>query len=318
MYEYKGYKPHPNGWAVSLEKMEQMDADGLLEFPKKKEGRIQVRRYLDERLGMPVHNVWDDIPPINSMARERLGYPTQKPEALLERIIKSSTVEGDTVLDPFCGCGTAVAAAQRLNRRWIGIDVTHLAVTLIKHRLANAFAESAKFTVIGEPTDTEGATALAASDPYQFQWWALGLVGARPTEQKKGADKGIDGRLFFHDEQESGATKQIIFSVKAGHVTVNQLRDLRGVIDREKAAIGVLLSLEPPTKPMRTEAASAGFYRSPWTGKDYPKLQLLTVGELLEGKQVDMPAVRQTSQTFKKAPKAKAEKTHRQKMIGDE
>jgi len=209
------------------------------------------------------------------------------------------------VLDPFCGCGTAVAVAQRLNRSWIGIDITHLAITLIRHRLRDAFGESAVYEVVGEPTSVPDAEMLAAEDPYQFQWWALGLVGARPVEQKKGSDKGIDGRLYFHDEGESGKTKQVILSVKAGHTTVTHVRDLRGVLDREKAEIGVLITMEEPTRPMRTEAASGGFYTSPGWGRDYPKLQILTVGELLAGKGVAMPPVRHVSKTFKKAPRAK-------------
>jgi hypothetical protein len=205
----------------------------------------------------------------------------------LERIILSSTNEGDVVLDPFCGCGTAVDSAQRLGRNWIGIDITHLAVNLIRNRLQNAYGENFKFEVIGEPTDIEGAKDLAASDPYQFQWWALGLVGARPVDQKKGADHGIDGRLLFHDEA-GGQTKQVIFSVKAGQITVSQLRDLRGVVERESAAIGVLISMESPTRPMRAEAADAGSYAGAWD-KKYPRLQLLTVEELLDGRTVDMP-----------------------------
>lgn len=309
-YDYKGYKPHPNGWAVSQEKMRQLDEQGLLEFPKKPEGRIQMRRYLDERSGMPIHNVWDDIPPINAMARERLGYPTQKPEPLLERIIQASSKEGDTVLDPFCGCGTAIAAAQRLGRRWIGIDITHLAITLIKHRLRDSLGQEIEksYKVVGEPVSLPDAQELATQDRYQFQWWALGLVGARPVaqDQKKGADKGIDGRLYFHDEAKAGNTKQVILSVKSGHSNVAHVRDLRGVIDREKAAIGVLIALEEATQPMRKEAASAGFYKSPWGGKQHPRLQIVTIRELLDGKQIDMPPLRQTSTTFKKAPRAKA------------
>ena len=182
--------------------------------------------------------------PINSQAQERLGYPTQKPELLLDRIIKASTDEGDTVLDPFCGCGTAIASAQRLKRNWIGIDITHLAITLIKHRLLSAFGNAAKFKVIGEPVSLPDAEALAKQDAYQFQWWALGLVGARPVEQKKGGDKGIDGRIYFHDEKVGGKTKQIIISVKSGHTGPDHLRDLRGVLDREKAEIGGLITLE--------------------------------------------------------------------------
>lgn len=208
------------------------------------------------------------------------------------------------MLDPFCGCGTAVDAAQRLGRQWIGIDITHLAINLIKHRLADTYEGGANFTVVGEPTDMAGAQQLAEEDPYQFQWWALGLVGARPVEQKKGADRGIDGRLLFHDEQ-GGKTKQVIFSVKAGHVSVNHVRDLRGVLDREQAAIGVLISMEPPTQPMRSEAASTGFYDGPWAQK-YPKMQLLTIADLLGGHKIDMPQLGSmaTSVTHKRAPRA--------------
>jgi hypothetical protein len=254
--------------------------------------------------GTPVGNLWEDIPPINSQAQERLGYPTQKPEALLERIIKASSNEGDLVLDHFCGCGTTVQVAQRLNRRWIGIDITHLAIGLIKKRLSDAFGPEIKSTyeVVGEPTDLAGAGQLAAEDKYQFQWWALGQVGARPAEQKKGADRGIDGRLYFHDD-ESGHSKQIIFSVKAGGVSVPQVRDLVGVLTREKAEIGVFLSFEEPTKPMLREAAEAGLYKST-DGTTYPRLQILTIQQILEGKQPDYPLHRRDA-TFKKAPRSR-------------
>lgn len=298
-YDYKGYKPHANGWSVSLEKMKELDAAGLLYFPESKAGRIRVKRFLDEMPGMSVGSVWDDISPINSQAQERLGYPTQKPEALLERIIAASCNEGDTVLDPFCGCGTTIAAAQKMQRRWIGIDITHLAISLIKVRLRDAFGDMARYQVIGEPTTAEDAAALAGSDKYQFQWWALGLVGARPTDQKKGADKGIDGRLYFHDGENA---RQIIFSVKGGKLKATDVRDLRGVLDREKAEIGVLLSFEPPTKQMRTEAASAGFYKSRWG--NHPRLQLLTVAELLDGKGIDRPPVTGSNVTYKQAPRS--------------
>jgi site-specific DNA-methyltransferase (adenine-specific) len=303
IYEYKGYQPPPNGWMISREKMEQWDKDGKLYFPKNKDGRIRRKSYADELKGMPIQNLWSDIAELNSQAQERLGYPTQKPEALLERIVKASSAEGELVLDPFCGCGTAIAVAERLKRRWIGIDITHLAIGLIKSRLRDAFGvEVAKsYEVIGEPTSLPDAAELAKEDPYQFQWWSLGLVGARRAEQKKGADHGIDGRLFFHDEGGTGKTKQILLSVKAGHVNVSQLRDLRGVIDREKAEIGVLLCLEDVTKPMRTEAASAGFYKSPWG--NHPRLQILTIAELLEGKGIDYPHPA-GNLTFKRAPKA--------------
>ncbi|MCD6365109.1 MAG: restriction endonuclease [Planctomycetes bacterium] len=259
-------------------------------------------------------DVWK-IPAINAMAKERLGYPTQKPEALLERIIKASSNEGDIVLDPFCGCGTAVAVAQKLNRRWMGIDITHLAINLIKVRLRDAFGDGVTqtYSTIGEPTSLPDAETLAAQDPYQLQWWALGLVGARPAEGKKGPDKGIDGRLYFHDEGPNGKTKQVIFSVKAGKLSVPHVRDLRGVLDREQAAIGVLISMQEPTKPMKTEAAGAGFYDSPWSTR-HPRMQLLTIGELLAGKGVDMPLTRDL-RTFKKAPKAKRKTTKEEKLF---
>jgi hypothetical protein len=211
------------------------------------------------------------------------------------------------ILDPFCGCGTAIAAAEKLRRQWVGIDITHLAIALIKHRLRDTFGDEIAdtYSVIGEPVSLPDAQQLAADDPYQFQWWALGLVGARPVEQKKGADKGIDGRLYFHDEP-GGKTKQIILSVKAGHVTVSYLRDLRGVLERENAEIGVLLCLEEPTKPMRAEAVGAGFYKTPYG--NHPKLQILTVGQLLEGARIDYPPqYAREDKTFKKAPKAKRE-----------
>jgi DNA modification methylase len=304
IYDYKGWKPHPNGWAVSKEVMERLDREGRLHFPKKATGRIQLKRYLDEMPGQPCTNSWEDIPPIHALTAERLGYPTQKPEALLERIVKASSNEGDTVLDPFCGCGTAIAVAQRLNRLWIGIDITHLAINLIKQRLRDSFGPGVDKTyeVIGEPTSLTGAAQLAAEDPYQFQWWALSLVGARPFEQKKGSDRGIDGRLYFHDDR-SGKSKQVIISVKAGHVDVSHVRDLRGVIEREKAEIGVLICLEKPTKPMLKEAAEAAFYKTKEWG-DFPRLQILTIENLLAGRTIQKPSGAGEA-TFKKAPKAK-------------
>jgi site-specific DNA-methyltransferase (adenine-specific) len=179
-YDYMGYKPHPNGWAVSREKMEQLDAAGRLHFPKSSEGRIQYKRYLDEMPGSIIGSIWSDIKPVQAQAAERLGYPTQKPLALLERIIQASSNPGDLVLDPFAGCGTTVAAAQKLGRRWIGIDITHLSISLLKYRLKDMFGEEARFRVVGEPEDLGAARQLASEDRYQFQWWALSLVQAKP------------------------------------------------------------------------------------------------------------------------------------------
>jgi DNA modification methylase len=301
-----------NTWTVQ-QKLDALDQSGLIHWPTK--GQVPgFKRYYNPSAGVSIADVITDINPLSAQSAERLGYPTQKPEALLERIIQASSNEGDVVLDPFCGCGTAIAVSQRLNRQWIGIDVTHLAITLIKHRLQDSFGAAAQYKVIGEPVSLPDAETLAKEDPYGFQWWALGLVGARPVEQKKGTDKGVDGRLYFHDEAEGAKTKQIIFSVKAGHTSVPHVRDLRGVLDREKAEIGVLITMQEPTQPMRTEAASAGFYHSPWWNQDYPRLQILTVGQLLLGKKIDMPQIKQVGVTFKKAPKAKDERAENLEM----
>ena len=305
-YEWKGVRPYKGRfWAYSRAKMEEFEAQGRLVYTRT--GMPEYKRYLDEMPGKPIQSVWDDIPPINSQAAERLGYPTQKPVALLERIIQASSNPGDTVLDPFCGCGTTIAAAQKLGRRWIGIDVTHLAITLIKSRLRDehGLAIEKAYEVHGEPKTLPDALRLAQDDKHKFEWWALGLVGARPVEQKKGADRGIDGRLYFHDDAEGTRPKQAIFSVKAGqNLSVAMVRDLGHVVEREKAAIGVLIAMHEPTGPMRQEAAGAGFYASPW-GTKHPRLQVVTVAELLAGKSIDLPPSRDL-RTFKKAPKAKS------------
>ena len=258
-------------WRWEPVRMQRAHDEGLV-IQTKPGSAPRYKRYLDKQRGKPCGDVWTDIPPVNSQAAERLGYPTQKPVALLERIIRQATREGDVVLDPFCGCGTAVHAAEKLKRQWIGIDITCLATNLIKHRLADAFAGKAEFEVNGEPTTLAEAEQLATEDRFQFQCWALGFVSARATEQKRGADKGIDGRLYFHEGQRGEGTKQIIFSVKSGHVQVKDVRELQQVVAREKAQLGALLTLEPPTGPMKTEAAAAGFYDSPW-GR-HPKTQI--------------------------------------------
>ncbi|MBI1825413.1 MAG: restriction endonuclease [Planctomycetes bacterium] len=293
-------------WRWTKDRMQKAYDEGLI--VQTRPGRVpQLKRYLDEQRGVPFGDVWTDIPPINSQARERLGYPTQKPEALLERIIRSASNERDVVLDPFCGCGTAVAVAQRLKRRWIGIDITHLVINLVKTRIRDAFGPRLKYRVVGEPVSLPDARDLARNDAYQFQWWALGLVGARPVEQQKGADKGIDGRLYFHDSADASEIKQIVVSVKAGqNIGVSMVRDLVGVVQRERAAMAVLITMEEPTKPMRTEAASAGFYESPSLKKTrHPRVQIFTIEELLAGKKIDMPGWHEPL-TFKKAPRAKS------------
>jgi site-specific DNA-methyltransferase (adenine-specific) len=316
VYDYKGYQPPKNGWAVSRERMQEMDAQGRLAFPREKTMRIQRKRYLDELEGETVDTLWDDIAPINSQAKERLGYPTQKPVALLERIIKASSNPGDLVLDPFCGCGTTIDAAEKLGRKWIGIDITQLATSLIKNRLRDTYGEKIEIITVGEPTTPNEAFVLAEQDKFQFQWWALGLVGARPVEQKKGADHGIDGKVLFRDHPQATKPEQIIIQVKGGKTGVKDVRDLRGVLDRERAAMGVLISLQPPTGPMEAEAASAGFYTHKMNEQQYPRLQLRTVKELMEGKGIERPSnVAAVDETFKKAPKAK-DKGHHQTGLG--
>lgn len=296
-YEWKGVTRY---WRYSKERMAQLDREGRLVYSRS--GMPYQKRYLDESKGVAVQDRWDDIAMLRGISQsgERLGYPTQKPLALLERIILPSCPEGGLVLDPFCGCGTTIVAAQKLGRPWIGIDITHLAITLMKERLKDSFGADAAFEVVGEPVSLPDAEKLAASDPYQFQWWALGLVGARPVEQKKGADKGIDGRIIFQGEN-TGMFESVILSVKAGKTGPSHVRDLKGVLDREKAPIGVLITIQEPTAEMRLEATTAGFYESETWGKKYPKIQLLTVAELLAGKTVDMPPIKQVGATYKKA-----------------
>lgn len=304
-WEYTGVHPYSGRyWAYSKENMRQFATEGRLRHTF--DGMPEYKRFLDEMPGVPLQDIWTDVTPIVAGTAERLGYPTQKPEALLERIICSSSKEGDTILDPFCGCGTAIAVAEKLKRHWIGIDITHLAVNLIKTRLRDHFGEEVgkAYDIIGEPVSVKDAAELAKQDPFQFQSWALGLVGARvATSAKKGADRGIDGRLYFHDDK-SGKSKQVILSVKAGeNINVAHVRDLRGVIDREKADIGVLISMEKPSKPMVKEAAEAGSYKSPFTEERFPRIQILTIADLLKGEQIAYP--RLLDATYKRAPRAR-------------
>lgn len=308
-YEWKGVRP-PKGryWAYSRDKMKEMDDKGLLYYSRT--GQPYIIYYLDERPGVAAQSIWIDISPMSPTSKERLGYPTQKPESLLERIIKTSSTEGDLLLDPFCGCGTAISVAERLHRRWIGIDITHLAITLMRHRLSNAFGkELSPYEIIGQPKDLESARVLARESEhegrYQFEWWALGLVDARPAhEMKKGADKGIDGYINFFDDN-SGKAKTIIVQVKSGHVSASHIRDLKGVLEREKAQIGVYITLEEPTKPMIEEATTAGFYEPEhWLGNYYPRIQILTIQELLHDKKVDYPQYAPVA-TFKRAQRTR-------------
>ncbi len=338
-------------WRWTKGRMEQAYKEGLV--VQLKPGAVpQYKKYLHDSKGRTVTNCWMDIP--QAAGNEALGYPTQKPVALLERIIQASSNPGDLVLDPFCGCGTTIDAAEKLDRQWIGIDITALAISLIKNRLLDTYGSRMKFVtasesgssrreearspsqlkdqslvtsaptadtvhlvrIIGEPTTPSEAGLLADQDKFQFQWWALGLVGARPIEQKKGADHGIDGKIFFRDDPRAAKPEQIIIQVKGGKTGVKDVRDLRGVLDREKAAVGVLISLQPPTGPMEAEAASTGFYEHKLNQQKFPRLQLRTVKELMEGKGIERPSsIASVDETFKKAPKAPA-KGHHQHEFG--
>ena len=296
-------------WRYSKERMQELIDQGLV--VQSKPGAVPNRKYyLDEGLGVPVQSIWDDIGNLQASAAERLGFQTQKPEALLERIINASSNEGDVVLDPFCGCGTAIAAAERLGRRWIGIDVTHIAITLIRHRLQDTFKEDLRpYEVIGQPQDVASAQALATdsdnSGRYQFEWWALSLVSARPSggEKKKGADSGIDGVISFFDDN-SGKPKRIVVQVKSGHVTRNQIATLNSDREREKAEIALFITLQPPTRPMEAEATSAGFYTPEhYPDNHYPRIQILTIEDLLNGStRADYPRLAPEA-TFRRAPR---------------
>ena len=285
------------------EKLNRLDEAGLIYWPKRGTVPRQIR-YLDEGEGVPIQDIISDIRPIGSQAKERLGYPTQKPIELLERIICASSNEGDIVLDPFCGCGTAIAAAHKLRRHWIGIDITHLSIALQKYRLQDTFelVSGSDYEVIGEPTTVEGARELAQDSAnegrYQFEWWALSLVGAKPVggqagsrRGKKGSDKGIDGVINFFEPSEKGKAKarKVIAQVKSGKVKSGDIRDLKGALEREKAAIGAFITLELPTQDMLKEALAAGYYESQFWETNYRKLQIFSIRDLLGGDGIDMP-----------------------------
>jgi len=296
-------------WRWTKERMQEAYEKGLI--VQSQPGTVpRLKRYLDEQEGMPISDVWTDIRPVQSQSKELIGYPTQKPLALLERIIAVSSNTGDIVLDPFCGCGTAIAAAQKLDRKWIGIDITHLSIALQKYRLQEMFPQI-QFKVVGEPEDIGAARQLARDDRYQFQWWALSLIKAKPLggqegsrTGKKGSDKGIDGVITFIDD-ESGKAKRALVQVKSGHVTASQVRDLVGTVQRENAALGIFITLEPPSQPMIGEAVSAGFYQLPGWGfsKEFPRIQILTIDDLLH-QRADAKIPSQT-RTFKRAGRVK-------------
>ena len=281
-YEWHG---HTKVWRWTKEKMQGFHDTGRLVYTKN--GMPRYKRYLDEMKGTPATDVWTDIFPINSQAQERLGYPTQKPLALMERIIEASSNEGDVVLDPFCGCGTTVHAAQKLNRQWIGIDVAYYAIRIIKRRLDDIFGASASYDLLGLPRDYEQAAALAERDRYQFQWWANALVGVHEFKaMKKGADHGIDGEFLFLNGP--GPAGKILTSVKSGkNIGVDDIRDFGRVLERDHAQLGLFISLRPPTGPMVTEAAKMGFSQT--AHGRYPRLQIVCIKDWFEGQRPVMP-----------------------------
>jgi len=274
--------------------------------------RIPSQMAIEDSTGVRQDDVWEigRVPPIKQL------FPTEKPEALLERIIAASSNEGDLVLDPFCGCGTTVIVAERLKRRWIGIDITHLAISLMRHRLHDTFGpDLTPYEVIGDPKDLESARALAEQNRYQFEWWALGLVDARPAQDKrKGADRGVDGYINFFDDN-SGKAKTVVVQVKSGHINAAYVRDLKGVLEREKAPIGILITLEEPTKPMLQEAVAGGFYEPEhFPGHQYPRIQIFTIKELLEGKEARYPRIAPAA-TFKRAQRHRKSTEDQQRLV---
>ena len=294
----------PHGW------LDLFNAHGLIRMTGDGAGWPHVSRFLDRMPGQAVQDIIDDIPPLSQRHAERLGYPTQKPLALLERIIAASSAEGATVLDPFCGCGTAVHAAQKLGRQWIGIDVTHLAISLIEKRLRAAFPGVA-FTVEGTPKDLTSAQDLAARDKYQFQWWAVSMVDAMPYGgKKKGADGGIDGVIYF--KPDGKRTERAIVSVKGGlNPSVTMVETLAATIERERAPAGILLTNALPTREMERRAAAVGRFDAPATGKTYARLQIITLAELFRGKKPDLPLI-DPGAAFRKAAR---EETGRQEVL---
>lgn len=291
-YEFLGVAGY---WRFSQEKMQRLYEEGRI--VKSKTGKtLSQKMYLDEAKGRQVDNFWGDIHKISPTSKERLGYPTQKPEALLERIIKASSNEGDVVLDAYCGCGTTVTVAQRLNRRWIGIDITYQSISLILKRLEDTFGKDVLQTVTldGIPQDMAGAQALANKKDdrvrKEFEKWAVLTYSNNRAviNNKKGADKGIDGVAYFLSTPNE--TERLIFQVKSGNVNRGSIATLRGDMEREKAPIGILITLEEPTKPMREEAAAAGLYNHSLMGRTYNRIQIVTVKEMIEqNRRLEMP-----------------------------
>lgn len=283
-YEVMGVTRH---WRYSKEKMLELIQEGRI--IQTKPGAVpQYKRYLDEMPGVSLQDIWVDIDPINSRAAERLGYPTQKPLLLLERIVVIGSDKGDLVLDPFCGCGTAIDAAQKLGRRWIGIDVTTLAVDLVDARLRHTYGEKIRGTyeIRGIPRDLAGAVALFHHSPFEFERWCVMLLDGQPNEKQVG-DKGIDGVIRFPLDRKN--SDRILVSVKGGSHNPGHVRDLLGTVQAQNAAMGVFVCMQKLTKGMVDAANHSGVYIYPVNGQRFPKVQIITVEELLSGKRPSMP-----------------------------
>ncbi len=279
-YEYKGYEPPAKGWRVSSKVMERLYDEGRLAFPKKADGRIAKKHFLSEQKGAKVGDVWTDIPPLQASSPERLGYPTQKPKALLDRIIRASSKEGDVVFDPFCGCGTTIYAAHEANRQWIGCDVAILAVRLVEDQLESRYGllKDEHYEEHGIPNSVESAKALWAEDSFQFEHWAVERVDGFPT--KKTGDKGIDGRIYYETKDELGV---MVLSVKGGNVRPTDIRDLRGVLaDDPDAALAGFITMKEPSKKMKEAAGEAGMWE--YMGVEYERVQILTIKDIVEDK----------------------------------
>lgn len=301
MYEWKGFPFPAKGWRYSKETMAKLDAEGRIWYPTSKDGspdtskRPQLKRYLDEMKGGVMGTIWTDIPPINSQAQERLGYPTQKPLALLKRIISASTNESDVVFDPFCGCATTIAAAHELNRRWIGIDIAFHAIKRVTQvRLSDQYGlvEGEHYTVTGVPRTMEGAQSLWRQDKYQFQRWAVEQVNGFVTT-KRTADGGIDGRLYFALPG-NRQLQSMVLEVKGGrNVGINAVRSLRGALERDEASMAGLIVMEPLTdrkhQNFMKEMASAGMLDV--MGVQYPRMQVLSVPDILDNRTFLTPSV---------------------------
>jgi len=302
---WRGFSPAAMGrhWGYNHAQLEEWVAGDLIHFPKN--GGFPRRRAeqpfdAHNRL-VTVGDVWSDIDRLNQTAKERLGYPTQKPEALLERIVRASSNEGDVVLDAYCGCGTTVAVAQRLGRRWIGIDVTYQSIALILKRLEDRYPADwsqieAGIVLDGIPRDISSARALANKTDdrtrKEFEKWAILTYSRNQARinEKKGADAGIDGIAYFLLDRETNG--KAIFQVKSGGANRATLATLNSDRQREKAEFGILISMDPATKAMRDEIAAAGTYKHPLLNREDDRIQVVTIEEILDGKRLDLPMAR--------------------------